>query len=438
MGLGCGSAQPSLDADGIEHRQRLELEERAGYEMPSGPDGIRELVMAVDDDTMVVGLAGHRVPSNDESIIFEEHGALAVFARVEGEWIQTTKLTLDDPPGEEFGAFAVVDGGTILASVGGATWLLFGPPQSLAVFEQRSRDEWALVSVLEDVACIGGLAIEGATAVVADRCERSTDRRGSTPVGRLRVLRRDSMRWRETQDLSVSRIAALNRIDSPILSQVIALDDGTVALGIPNAELATPDGEIVYAAGIVVLFEERDGAFVETEVIEPSRPEGNAFFGENVALSGDTMAISARGEGSGYGAVYLYERRPEGWVETARLEPSNRPWSPQFGWDLSLEGERLVVGTPLERSRQMGINNYDVEPYADQSTPFGAAYVFERRMNGWQERFYVKDRLPRDRVANGFGTATALSGDSLFIAASGRSVPAYIHVWSLLQDADTE
>ncbi|MEM8605827.1 MAG: hypothetical protein AAGF92_01880 [Myxococcota bacterium] len=427
LAIGCANEATSLDAEGLAHEERLELEDRAGFESSTRLDLVDELTMASDEETLVVSLARHR--TSGETPGFIEIGALAVFARDADGWEPADRLTVASPPSEELGAYVAVDDGTILASLGGSTGIA-GPATRIAVFEQRSRTQWELVDVLEDVGCIAGLAMEGSTAVVADRCP--ADAGGGDPAaGRLRILRTDGSSWRQHQDISISRTSAINKIGSFNVTELVVIERQTIALGVPFLDVEGPSGETVSRAGVVVVFRGVDGEFVETQVLESPTPTDHGFFGETVAISGDTMAVSARGDDDYMGRVYVFEREADGWTEAARLQPSNREWVPHFGWDLALRGSWIVVGAPLERSRLMGINGSELEPYDGQSTPFGAAYAFERRNGQWEERYYIKDRLPRENHSSGFGSATALVGDSLLVGASGKATPGYVHVWTI-------
>ena len=90
----------------------------------------------------------------------------------------------------------------------------------------------------------------------------------------------------------------------------------------------------------------RDGDSLElASILQPdSVAEGEAFgrFGE---LHGDLLFVSSLGFG-GIGAVWVFERDGSGtFVERATLQPENPVESEFFGWGLSYNGERLIVGS---------------------------------------------------------------------------------------------
>ncbi len=91
-----------------------------------------------------------------------------------------------------------------------------------------------------------------------------------------------------------------------------------------------------------------DGTPVEIKIIGPT---GAVGFGEQIALSADTLAISAPREsvdGIGEaGAVYVYRYAAGTWWLEQRL-PAPEPGAfNKFGRALDLEGDHLIVGDPI-------------------------------------------------------------------------------------------
>lgn len=119
-------------------------------------------------------------------------------------------------------------------------------------------------------------------------------------------------------------------------------------------------------------------------------------FGSDVALDGDLALVAAVSRNSGTGAVYAFARSGANFVEQDMLTASDGSAHAVFGVDLALDGDRALIG-----ARDTGPFN----GFAGQ----GTAYVFERGGNAWTERAIL-------RVASGiggdqFGNAVALEGD---------------------------
>lgn len=135
-------------------------------------------------------------------------------------------------------------------------------------------------------------------------------------------------------------------------------------------------------------------------------------FGSAVALSrdGNTLAVGADLKDSGAGAVYVYARMPQGWVQQARLTAVVPTAGSGFGFSLSLsdDGRRLAVGAPFESLTG-----------AEQ----GAAYLFEQQDNTFVVRAHLSASNARE--SDWFGASVALSGrgDALAVGARHEDGP---------------
>src|SRR5690606_537176 len=70
-------------------------------------------------------------------------------------------------------------------------------------------------------------------------------------------------------------------------------------------------------------------------------------FGEAVALSGDTLAVGAPGQGaagSGPGAAYVFVRNGNAWSEQAYLTTSSQTPQAYFGDAIAIDGDTIAVG----------------------------------------------------------------------------------------------
>ena len=123
------------------------------------------------------------------------------------------------------------------------------------------------------------------------------------------------------------------------------------------------------------------------------------------------------------GAVYVFVRRGDAWVQQAYVKASNAGQSDLFGMTvaLSADGNTMAVSAPWERSAATGVNGNQ----SDDSMPqAGAAYVFVRSGDSWSQQAYIKasntgrPANADDPLADGdqFGTSLALSGDGNTIA----------------------
>ena len=126
-------------------------------------------------------------------------------------------------------------------------------------------------------------------------------------------------------------------------------------------------------------------------------PVAGQGFGRSpaVAVSSGQVLIAESGGPTSTGAVYVYERGPDGWAVSAELAPYGAEEGGRFGTSLAVDGDRMLVGSPA------------------------AAHVFERSDGVWEE---VATLRPTD-LPEGFlfGTSGAVAGDIALVSAPGRA-----------------
>jgi hypothetical protein len=195
--------------------------------------------------------------------------------------------------------------------------------------------------------------------------------------------------------------------------------------------------------------------------------EANDWFGLSIAREGDTLFIGAVQDDDGgvdAGSVYLYKRDLIGqWNQVAKLAASDAAGGKNFGYNLSLRGTTLLVGTQEENSGRQGTVYFFTDGGGDTWTQgpvitpsdgtandgFGAAvtlgdgraivgaylaenpgaansgcaYVFEKDINeSWvQAARLIPETLQAD---SGFGARLCMSGDLAMVSAILEDTPA--------------
>jgi len=126
----------------------------------------------------------------------------------------------------------------------------------------------------------------------------------------------------------------------------------------------------------------------------------NDSFGFSVAVNHSTALIGARGPNSETGAAYVFTRSSGVWSQQAELTAPDGAPGDQFGWSVALGGggSVAVVG--------------------EESTGFGAAYVFVDSTNGWtaKAKLRASDEISNDR----FGGSVAIAGSLAVVGATGQ------------------
>lgn len=211
----------------------------------------------------------------------------------------------------------------------------------------------------------------------------------------------------------------------------MSADGNTLVVGAPseasNATGINADGQgnnSVPGAGAVYVFTRNGGAWSQQAYIKASNTETGDLFGYAVAVSadGNTLAVGAPGENSSAmanetnndaddaGAVYVYTRNGNAWMQQAYVKASNPGLDDQFGEAvaMSADGNTLVVGAPQEDSNAMA------DEANNDAGDAGAAYVYVRSGNVWMQQAYVK--AANIGAGDRFGSAVAVSGEGLTLA----------------------
>lgn len=224
-------------------------------------------------------------------------------------------------------------------------------------------------------------------------------------------------------------------------------DDGaTLALNGDPLPPGEPSGYLPLDVGATLLevaVTAEDGIGMRTYTVEVSRADAGAAgqeayvkasntgpdeFGTGVALSGDTLAVGAPGEGSSdtgidgdqddnsfadAGAVYVFDRAGTVWSQVAYVKASNSGNPDRFGQALALDADLLVVGAPREQSLSRGIDGIETD---DSGVDVGAVYLFRRDgMGVWAQSAYVKASNPDN--GDQFARALAVSGSRVIAGA---------------------
>lgn len=217
----------------------------------------------------------------------------------------------------------------------------------------------------------------------------------------------------------------------------IALSKDTLAVGAAGEASSTTgingnqaDNSATFAGAVYVFV--RIGATWEQQAyIKASNTEANDYFGSKVALSGNTLVVSATGEDSSAigingnqanngadasGAAYVFVRNGTSWAQQAYVKASNPQAGAGFGISLALSGDTLAIGAPGESSNATGINGDQANSGAGSS---GAVYVYARSGTTWTQQAYVK--ASNTDQSDQFGVSIALSGDTLAVGAHQES-----------------
>lgn len=169
----------------------------------------------------------------------------------------------------------------------------------------------------------------------------------------------------------------------------VSVGDDIIIVGEPSYDLRS---------GVAYVFQKDDmGNWVRAQRLEPSDAENGNRFGIRLANQDDLLLISATRADEGAGAVYMFENQGGTWMESGRIETSDRSPADSLGSGLAIDGDWIAVGTIAHNGAR------------------GAAYTFRRQGDEWVEHSKLAPQglMPEDR----FGSHIAMEDGRMLVSA---------------------
>ena len=240
------------------------------------------------------------------------------------------------------------------------------------------------------------VAVDGDTAVVGAYEDESEK-------GAAYVLAKDSSgAWSQVAKLTASDGDASSDGEAgDIFGWSVAVDWDTVVAGAR------------YDDSAYVFTKPGTGWATATETAKLTASDGvvGDWFGQSVAVDGDTVVVGAS-EDDGSGSAYVFTKAADSvWTDatqTAKLTASDGDDFDEFGKSVAVDGDTVVAGAP---------NN----------DGYGSAYVFIKPAAGWDDATQTAKLTPGATddgaagLAGTFGAAVAVGGDTVVVGASAYS-----------------
>lgn len=386
--------------------------------------------VAIDGDRIVVGAQledsiATDVDGQGDNNELEDHGAAYVFDRTGRAWEQVAYLKGPDAGvvgrfGDNWGISVAVSGRLVAmgsiredsSSQDDFENNAASNTGAVVVFERGSED-WRRVDYIkapniDDEDDFGrSLALDGNTLVIGAPGEDGQFEgiQHSSPVfgdnatnsGAAYVFVLGSEGWAFQAYLKASTLPdpAIGRY---AFGASVALDGNRIVVGAPGeGSPATgvgvgPDDEIFTvdtrfaSAGAAYVFDRTGATWEQVAYLKASNTEASDSFGVGVAVSGDTVVVSAPGEDGGSGGVngdnnndmdgsgaaYIFRRVAGVWSHLAYVKAAFPEAIDRFGNAVDLDGSTLVFGAPLEDSSATGVGGDQDNNEVEDS---GAVYV---------------------------------------------------------------
>ena len=278
-----------------------------------------------------------------------------------------------------FGEGVVVNGDEILVAA------TRGPDGGVLYVYTRSGDGWAETGRLRGPEPAEGDGFGTSMAVSGDRLLVTSFSPFPPASGAVHSYVRAGSEWRRE-----GMIVADGLPDGMIVGNSVVLSGDRAAL---NA--APPRG----VSGLVFVFRNENGAWVQEAVLESPAGDEATGFGGTLALSGDILVVGATQFDSAAGAAYIYEHGADGWTMTGELTSDGGPGA-WFGAGALVVGDRVLVaaGSPFGQTA-------------------GTVTAFARQEGEWTATgSYVAFD---GGIGDMFGSSLASDGHTLWIGAGG-------------------
>ena len=296
-----------------------------------------------------------------------------------------TELTAPAMQFDALGASCAIDGNTLISGARDTTTTALRSGR-IYVYE-RTGSVWSSAVPLEPSEAAvnqgfgGSIGLDGDTFVSAVTSAAAF------------VFVRSGSTWVEQQKLTTSTTTTTQRA---------ALSGDTIVTANPGFGA----GE----SGEAYVFTRSGTVWTEQQVLTPSDSAMHDFFGDRLAIDGDTIAVGASGNDSAAtdaGAVFIFTRAGTVWTERAKITSLTPAAAQSFGRSVALDGNTLVVGAGGFDS----MGNF-VHQGASVWTGSGSTWTHQA------------DLVPSEAIGDDrYGTSVALDGD---IAAVGSSAVAYV------------
>ena len=381
------------------------------------------LTVAIAENTIVIGAPGEDSAATgvngaqgDNSV--SGAGAAYVFVRGGDVWTQQAYLKAINPGAmDAFGSSLDISGHTIVVGAPNedstATGVYMGVHAAQSDNGQsgtgaaytfvRSGTTWSFDSYIKasntgELDAFGGsVAIDRDTILVGAAGESSNatiingdqTNDSATGAGAAYVFTRSGGLWSQQAYLKASNAQTIDAFGNAV---GLAGDTAVIGArgedgGSAGVNGAAGDNSIS-ASGAAFIFIRKGGLWSQQAYLKASNPDAFDLFGDRVAITSDTVVVTATGEdsalggeignqgnnaSSGAGAAYVFRRSGETWSQQAFLKASNANPFDTFGASAAITPVAAVLGATQEDSASSAVNFGQTNNDAINS---GAAYVF--------------------------------------------------------------
>ncbi len=311
----------------------------------------------------------------------------------------------DGVAGDQFGGSIAISGNTAVIGASANAGAFSGA--GFAAVYVRSQGVWTLQQKLtaNDGLPEDGfgtsVAISGDTIIVGASGDTVGTNAGQ---GSAYIFVRSGKAWSQQQ-----KLAAADGSPFDIFGRYVAIAGNTVVVTAGQDDIAANVDQ-----GSAYVFVRSGATWTEQQKLTAADGAPIDFFGDSVAIAGDTVIIGAAedelGGGAPQGSAYVFVRSGTTWTQQQKLTAVDGSAFDFFGFSVAISGDTAVIGT-LQ----------DVGSVFQQ----GSAYVFVRSGNTWtqQQKLLANDGA----FGDSFGNSVAILGDTALIGSAGDTSGSNTH-----------
>lgn len=272
---------------------------------------------------------------------------------------------------------------------------------SVYVFKNDGSDNWTQIAKLTAGDAANGDTFGGNVRISGNYIAISADREapgGISNAGSVYIFKNDG----SDNFTQVAKVSASDADINDFFGNYIDFEGNYLVVGAWYEDPAAK-----HEAGSVYIFK-NDGSDNFAEIAKLTASNGGASdnFGESVSISGNYIAVGARGANPSFGdtgSVYIFKNDgADNFSEISRLDCPVAEVAAKFGDAVSIDGDYLLVGTGAEDSN--GLANA------------GSAYMFKN--DGADNFTQIAKLLSNDLESDDFfGFELTLSGNYALISA---------------------
>ena len=187
-----------------------------------------------------------------------------------------------------------------------------------------------------DTTLVNGQASSFGLAIDGDVAVIGDPAGGAEIKGVAYVYERQDGSWVQTAELSSPSLAF-----RPRFGYSVDVHDGRILVGAPD------DGDVGVREGAVLVFQKTGGTWTQQARFTANDISFGDNFGFSVSLDGDRAVVGAvqdDDQGEDSGSAYVFELQDEQWTQTAKLRPGANTAGALFGYAVALQGDRVAVG----------------------------------------------------------------------------------------------